>query len=330
MIKADVAWRVRQTTARRAILRPPLLTVHSTPRGRKNRRMKKHPACSRRGHGAAGPSVKSSARAEALIAVSDVAMPDKRTHRGPHPGDGELFAPGQWPVLQRASSELAWLLDRGYALRSALALVGDRHGLIQRQRIAIARCGCSAEQLRQRAATEIRPDALSRAELWIDGYNLLITIESALAGGLLLRGRDGVLRDMASLHGTYRRVSETETALRLIGEALAQWGVPLCRWVLDRPVANSGRLKAVMTDVAQAEGWPWTIQLEQSPDGFLVQTAGWVATSDSVVLDRARGWFNAARHLVTTRVPGAVVIDLSPNPCSSSERSTDRLGEASG
>ena len=56
----------------------------------------------------------------------------------------------------------------------------------------------------------------------IDGYNVLITIEAAMSGGCIFKARDGCLRDLASIHGTYRKVNETIPALQLIGEFLKE------------------------------------------------------------------------------------------------------------
>src|SRR5687768_12382774 len=102
-------------------------------------------------------------------------MADTRVHRGAHPEDIQLFAKQHWPALRRATEDFCWLLDRGYALRSSLALVGDRHRLVQRQRLAVARCACSLEQRDRRCAHRIESEALAGRELWIDGFNLLVT-----------------------------------------------------------------------------------------------------------------------------------------------------------
>lgn len=238
-------------------------------------------------------------------------MPDTRSHRGAHPDDAQLFARDQLPALRRAAGELHWLLDRGYALRSSLALVGDRHALTQRQRLALQRCACDASQLARRHAHETPLDSLRGAELWIDGYNLLITVESALGGGVILIGRDGAWRDLASLHGTYRAVQETEPALRLIGESLATFGIASCHWFLDRPVSNSGRLRTLMLELAAASHWRWEVELDFNPDTRLAAAPAPVATSDSVVLDRCARWFNAACAIVSARVPAATILDLS-------------------
>lgn len=238
-------------------------------------------------------------------------MPDSRRHRGSHPDDARLFGREQRPALQQAAAELAWLLDRGYALRSSLALVGDRHDLTQRQRLALARCSTDATRCERRHRHEVSAAKIADAELWIDGYNLLISIEAALGGGVILAGRDGCYRDLASLHGTYREVTETIPALQLIGETLASWHVRQCHWCLDRPVSNSGRLRMLMLELASAGGLSWEVQLEFDPDTLLARSPAVVVSSDSVILDRCATWFNAARAIIDAKIPDANIVCLS-------------------
>jgi hypothetical protein len=238
-------------------------------------------------------------------------MPDRRAHRGAHPEDARLFAREEWPALQRASSELAWLLDHGYALRSSLALVGNRHGLLQRQRLALARCLCDAAHADRRRQHEIARTAVAGSEIWIDGYNLLISVEAALGGGVILLGRDGCYRDLASLHGTYRTVTETLPALRLIGESVATWNVRHCRWLLDKPVSNSGRLRGLMLELAAERCWSWDVCLEFNPDALLASYPGISVSSDSFVLDRCAQWLNAARQIIDAKVPDAHRVELA-------------------
>src|SRR5262245_708567 len=136
-------------------------------------------------------------------------MPDRRRHRGPHPGDAERFGAPQLPALREAAADLAFLLDRGYANTAALKLVGDRFALDARQRQLLMRATCPASAAAARQRNRVDAAAIAGRELWIDGFNVLTTIEAALAGGVLLRGRDGCTRDLASMHGTWRRVDET-------------------------------------------------------------------------------------------------------------------------
>lgn len=237
-------------------------------------------------------------------------MPDSRTHRGPHPNDDQLFAQAAIPALRNATDDLCWLLSREYAARSAVKIVGDRYALLARQRIAVARCACSDEARTGRGSRQIDSSQLQGSELWIDGYNVLTTVEAALAGGAVLHARDECFRDMASMHGSYRKVAETIPAIELIGRVTGESGVQRCRWLLDRPVSNSGRLKAILLDVARRAGWDWSVQLVQNPDHDLAESDQLVATADSAILDRCSRWFNLARGVVA-QIPSAWIVDLA-------------------
>ncbi|WP_169977728.1 DUF434 domain-containing protein [Tautonia rosea] len=243
-------------------------------------------------------------------------MPDRRSHRGADPRDASLFAPEAIPALREAVADLAWLLGRGYAEGSSLKLVGDRHRLPDRSRKAVVRSTCSDSQRTGRLARRLDLDTIAGRTLRIDGFNVLTTIEAALGGAPLLLGRDGSLRDLAGVHGTYRRVEETRPAIDLIGEALAEWRVGPCLWLLDRPVSNSGRLAAILREEASARGWAWEVELPFNPDAELITgpAEAVVASADSEVLDRCAWWFPMARQVVEKRVPGAWIVDLSEHP----------------
>ena len=240
-------------------------------------------------------------------------MPDTRTHRGPHPQDARLFGPEARPQLRQATSDLSWLLSRGYVNPSSLKLVGDRYRLCARQRTAVERAACSDADLARRKAHQVDAQGplLKGRPLWLDGYNVLTTIEAALAGGVILAARDGTYRDMASMHGSYRKVAETQPALELLGEVTAGLGVAECLWYLDRPVSNSGRLKKVIERMAAERGWTWTVELVPDPDGILAETDQIVATADSVILDRCHAWFNLARETIASHAPDADVLELA-------------------
>src|SRR5688572_8681561 len=129
-------------------------------------------------------------------------MPDSRKHRGPGPQDPTWFGPEAKTNLRAAVADSSSLLSRGYAAPSSLNLVGDRYRLVQRQRVAVLRSACSDGALVSRRSRELDPRSIRGRPLRIDGFNLILTLESALGGGVVLVGRDGCYRDMASVHGT--------------------------------------------------------------------------------------------------------------------------------
>lgn len=237
-------------------------------------------------------------------------MPDHRRHRGPHPEDHALFAAEAVPRLQVATHDLSWLLSRGYASASSLKLVGDRYELVTRQRLAVARCACSDSDLERRQVRQVSSADVHDQPLWIDGYNLLTSIEAALSGGVLLLGRDGCVRDMASMHGSYRKVEETVPAIELIGQALGRLRPSICHWLLDQPVSNSGRLKTMLDDMAATSNWPWQVELVPDPDAVLKDKHDIVATADSAILQGADRWLNLARDIVMTHTADKWMVNL--------------------
>ena len=90
-------------------------------------------------------------------------MPDSRTHRGPDPRDAEAFGPSALPALRGAVADLSWLLERGYAIVSAVKLVGDRWSLTERQRLAVRRAACSDTARARRLSRRVAAAEVSTA-----------------------------------------------------------------------------------------------------------------------------------------------------------------------
>ncbi len=240
-------------------------------------------------------------------------MPDKRQHRGAHPEDRDLFAPIQLPRIRQAVGEMSWLLSRNYSIKSSLKLVGDHHLLCERQRSALQKAACSDSQQEERLRKNQDVASISGNNILIDGFNLIITIEAALSGAPILLCRDGCLRDLSSVHGSYRSVEETEEAIMLAGRFLTAKKPASVKWLLDSPISNSGKLAHRITDIAIQNNWPWSVELVNSPDYLLSKSEDIVVTSDSAVLDNTRRWLNLADILVKTYIPGSWVIDLGCN-----------------
>jgi hypothetical protein len=223
-----------------------------------------------------------------------------------------LFAAEAMEGIRAAGADLCWLLSRGYAMRSALKLTGDRYFLTERQRAAVMRAACSDESLRARRDREAPAGSLRGQSLAIDGFNLLTTVEAALGGAIVVVGRDGCYRDLAGVHGSYRKVFETLPSIQLVGEVAASLGVERCRWLLDSPVSNSGRLKGLLLRGAAERGWDWEVELVMSPDAVLKGAAECIVTADAAVLDRCGRWVNLGRAVIDARVPAARLVEVFP------------------
>jgi hypothetical protein len=235
---------------------------------------------------------------------------DTRTHRGPDPRDAAGFGIASWPALRSAVNDLSWLLGRGYAPVSALKLVGDRGNLTERQRRAVQRAACSDAARVRRTGTQVTAAELAGRTLLIDGFNALTTIEAALGGAIVLLCRDSTYRDIAGVHGTYRKVAETLPALETMASALGGLAVPRVSWLFDRPVSNSGRVRSLVLQIAAERNYDWSVELVDNPDRLLRDSPETIATADSEILDAGPRWFNLARHVIDTACPSAWIVDL--------------------
>ena len=235
----------------------------------------------------------------------------EQRHRVANLNDKTLFSGERLLRLHDAVYELCWLLDRGYARHSAINLVGDHHQLAMRQRLTISRAACSNVSRKIRQAKCLPIEKIKGQPVVIDGFNLIITVETAMAGGLLLGCCDGCVRDIASIHGTYRQVHETRQAIELIGKVLQSFNPERVLWLFDKPVSNSGRLAVMVRDIAEAHGWNWQIELVENPDQVILGSHKVAITSDSAILDSVWRWVNLNDYLITRHFHGAWLIDFS-------------------
>lgn len=232
-------------------------------------------------------------------------MPNNQRHRGQHSDDIKNFNEKWIPILRKAVSDLSFLLSNGYSEKSSLKLVGDRYRLNARQRQALLRASCSEESRFYRTRRQVEAELLKGEEIAIDGYNLLIITEVALSNGIILACRDECYRDIASIHGTYKKVAETIGAIHLIGKTLHQLGIKKACWYLDSPVSNSGRLKQLLLEEADKHGWDWEAELVYNPDKALVETGQIVISSDGWVIDNITCWFNMFGHMLENKLLNA-------------------------
>lgn len=218
--------------------------------------------------------------------------------RGPQSGDEKLFAPSQWPSLSAAADDYGYLLTRGYAAASTSELVGNRYRLNKRQRTALLRIGASDQAIQERQRKRLSADSCAGKTFAIDGFNLLILLEAVISGGFILLGRDGAYRDMASISGSYKRVAQTELAVKIVLDAFHELKVGQVNWYLDAPISNSGKLAGYLREQAAAFGANWTVELVADPDKTMNALTGIVALSgDSFVLDECSAWFDLPGYL---------------------------------
>ena len=221
-------------------------------------------------------------------------MADSRAaRRGYVPDDERNFSPESIEKLRVASRHVLYLINEGYDLKQASTFVGNHFLLSERQRLAVMRSLATAEQLAMRKAKLLTAAEAAGRDVWIDGFNTVITLEVLKCDSILFSCMDGTVRDLASLRGTYRIIPETEDAVRLLFDSLEEMEIHSATVLLDQPVSNSGRLKALIAGLAVEYPFDLDIQIQKDVDRDLYEKEN-VISSDSIILDRCLSWINLA------------------------------------
>ena len=235
-------------------------------------------------------------------------MSETKKSRGAGPRDKILFASKNHRKLSLATEDLCYLMERGYSESAALRVVGDHFQLQKRQRLAILRSSSGVTERQERESRKVSD--LQNATLDIDGFNLIILLEAAYSGGLILHGADNCLRDLSSVHGTYKLVQQTPDSIEKIGHYISNRGVTKVYWWLDSPISNSGKLSKLILSIAEKNQWNWFAETTPYVDKIVAQSENVVVSSDKVILQRCQRWCNLGYEFVSNQISDAWFLKL--------------------
>jgi hypothetical protein len=189
--------------------------------------------------------------------------------------------------FRAACNEYRYLRERGYPEKAALKLVADRHRLGRVERNSIFRGIVAASLAQARRSRIVGADALAGAALGIDWYNVLITLESYLGGHPVFLCDDGMIRDSAAVHGSYRASALTPRAVSDIAAVVKMAGPSRVDAYVDAPIAWSARMAEDARAALAAASARTDVVLVHSADYPLKKYDGIVASSDSTIMDCA-------------------------------------------
>ena len=247
--------------------------------------------------------------------------------RGYSPEDEKNFSPDAVERMRIASRHIQYLINEGYDLKQATVFVGNHFLLSERQRLAIMRSVAKDQDLAERKSKQLPLSELKGKEVWIDGFNTVITLEVLLSDSLLFTCMDGTIRDLAALRGTYRLIPETTEAVRLMFDILQEASVGKVNILLDEPVSNSGRLKSLIAETAESKysssliaetaeqnkSFDLDIRILRDVDRTLYGKEG-VITSDSIILDHCISWFNLTSECLRRKGKQAICVWQQAQP----------------
>jgi len=204
--------------------------------------------------------------------------------------------------IQAAARDFRFFLSRGYPRKPCLDLVGNRYQLTSDQKNLLHRGVFSEKDSRSRKKKKIPSGRISGGDLAIDGYNILITVETGLSGRPLVLADDGFIRDISGLSGSFRRTETTDKALTLILDELKRCKLKRILFLFDAPISKSGELAEEVRRRLNEACLPGDAQAVKVPEHILVGFPGIIATSDTAVIDASEKVFDLAGHILKTRV----------------------------
>lgn len=199
--------------------------------------------------------------------------------------------------VKLASEDAHYLLNRGYRVKTATMFVQQHYMLSEPQRLAIVRSVAADKDIELRKSKEKSKEDCKGKEVYIDGFNAIIPMESLVSNSPLFVCMDGAIRDMANLKGSYSIIDKTSGAIHLILEQLDKLGVTKAHIYLDRPISNSGRLKSLILELSKQYNVEVEVELLNAVDKELYTKSN-VISGDCVILDECESWIPLYRWIM--------------------------------
>lgn len=193
--------------------------------------------------------------------------------------------------LQKATSDLKYLLDRNYKKKSALDFIGNHYLLNKEERNYLQRTVYTRKESEGRKIKIIPLSKIKGKTLFIDGFNVLITVESICKSEKsVVICEDGVLRDINAVFGKYKFQDTTKNALNSIIALIKIYKPATVRVFYDSQVSKSGELAKLTKKIIKDQDIMGNAETAPNVDYQLIKLSneidGVVATSDSVIMDK--------------------------------------------
>jgi len=188
--------------------------------------------------------------------------------------------------IRDAAIDIRYLLDRGYPQHGAVRFVCDHFRLDEKTRHLLLRTVVAGAVSEKRQMKFLPCDAINGERLVIDGYNIIIGMESILEKKAFLCD-DGVIRDIKGTFRNFRMSEITERAIEFILRFLKEKNPANVDFLFDSQISKSGLLSEILREKMGYYGLKGDAKTSIHVDHDLKVSKDIVATSDGVVIDEA-------------------------------------------
>ncbi|MFH1773627.1 MAG: DUF434 domain-containing protein [Methanobacteriota archaeon] len=189
--------------------------------------------------------------------------------------------------MKDAICDLRFLLNRGYNKSSAVNFVANKYKLGIKSRNFLVRAVFSLSEAEEHRKKRIDIKKIKGRGIVIDGYNVLITVESALKGKEVILCDDGFVRDTSATFGKYKLSKVTLPAIEKIMKILKSNAVGRALFIFDSQVSFSGELCRLIREKLAEHALNGDAITSESADYIIIKSKGIVCTSDRAIIKKA-------------------------------------------
>ncbi len=202
-----------------------------------------------------------------------------------------------------AAKDYKYLLNRGFPQKASLDFVSARYRLSRSERNLLMRCvhrDIDLEVIKRRTVSNVRG-----VDLVIDGYNVFLTVASAIEKLPLFLCDDGFIRDIRSTYTKDFSSPTIKEAIENVIKAIELLGVGSALVVLDKNISWSARHAEFL---AQTYGVP-TVTATKA-DIAVIGSGRVVCSSDFVILLRSDKVYDLAQFVIRNILRDVNTVEL--------------------
>lgn len=162
--------------------------------------------------------------------------------------------------------------------------LGEALSLTREERVALSKLVRPPEESLRNALKAVPPHLVRGTDLGVDGFNVLITVERALAGDPVYLCSDGIVRDLTLSRSSYEPSGFFREAVNLLSEVIRSLEPGNVTIYLDSPVPRSG---SIAESIRELTGKEFEVRTSRRVDADVI-SHDIVASSDSRIIGEAK------------------------------------------
>jgi len=204
--------------------------------------------------------------------------------------------------------DLRFLLNRGYQKGTAITVVANKYKLDVRERNFLVRTVFSDSEAEEHKKKLVHLREIEGEKVIVDGYNVLICVESALKGGEIILCDDGFVRDISATFGKYKVSEFTLPAILEIAKLLKENSAESVLFIFDSQVSYSGELCKLVRGKMEKLGLGGEAKTSANVDYVITKDKGIVCSSDRAIIKKVSKvvdipYYVAAKLKVIRKMP---------------------------